>query len=118
MVQQVVHRVAKGDRTMAVGHLLKCVKVIESCPNLAVGDMLWKGAYEILPGGYEYAVCRRGSDNAVIKVRVDHLEECFEVVDVELDFDSVWRDKYLEYDGSGGSGSTSYVSKHRVRRYL
>ena len=104
---------------MAVGHLLKCVKGIESCPNLAVGDMLWKVAYEILPGGYEYAVCRRGSDNSVIKVRVDHLEECFEVVDVELDFDSAKMGEHLEYGvDTGGSGSTSCVSKHHVRRHL
>ena len=60
---------------------LRCVKAIDACPELAVGDLLWGQWHrEIWPGGYEYVVCHRRDDGAVIKFRVDHLEECFEEV--------------------------------------
>lgn len=62
---------------------LKCIKEIPACPELAVGDLLWQQAREIWDGGYEYVVCHRRNDGAVIKFRVDHLEDCFEVVEVE-----------------------------------
>lgn len=62
---------------------LKCVKEIPACPELAVGDLLWQQAREIWEGGYEYVVCYRRNDGAVIKFRVDHLDDCFEVVEVE-----------------------------------
>lgn len=66
---------------------LRCIKAIDACPELVVGDLLWREASEIWPGGYEYVVCHRRSDGAVIKFRIDHLEDCFEVVDVE---DTQW----------------------------
>ena len=63
---------------------LKCVKAIPACPKLEVGDLLWGQDHrEIWPGGYEYVVCHRLSDGMVLKFRVDHLEDCFEVVEVE-----------------------------------
>lgn len=65
---------------------LKCVKEIEACPELAVGDLLWQHTREIWPGGYEYVVCRRREDGEVIKFRVDHLEDCFEIVEVEDEY--------------------------------
>lgn len=62
---------------------LKCVKAIESCPGLEVGDLLWGGTRDIWPGGYEYATYVRREDGHVFQFRVDHLDECFEIVDVE-----------------------------------
>lgn len=63
---------------------LKCIKAIEACPELAVGDLLWGSEHrEIWPGGYEYVVCTRREDGAVIKFRVEHLDDCFEIVEVE-----------------------------------
>lgn len=64
---------------MADFQILRCVKAIDACPELAVGDRLWRVASEIWPGGYEYVVTRRMSDNAVIKFRADHLGDCFEL---------------------------------------
>lgn len=74
-----------GDRRVKTNlPYLKCVKTIDACPELAIGDLLWgMGNREIWPGGYEYVVCTRRSDGAVIKFRVDHLEECFEIEYVE-----------------------------------
>lgn len=65
-------------------NLLKCVKAIPSCRDLRVGDLLFKNAHEIRPGGYEYVVCHRISDGARIDFRIDHLEDCFEVVSEEV----------------------------------
>ena len=63
---------------------LKCIKKIDSCPELEVGDLLWgQENREILPGGYEYAVCVRRDDGRIIKFRVEHLEDCFEEEIVE-----------------------------------
>lgn len=62
---------------------LKCIKEIPACPELAVGDLLWKQAHEIQPGGYEYAVCVRREDGVIIKFRVEHLDDCFELEAVE-----------------------------------
>lgn len=62
---------------------LKCVKTIDACPELEVGDLLWSIAREIMEGGYEYAVCQRREDGKIIKFRAYHLEDCFEVVEVE-----------------------------------
>lgn len=62
---------------------LKCVKEIEACPELRVGDLLWGQTREILPGGYEYVSCVRREDGRVLKFRVEHLADCFEVEDVE-----------------------------------
>ena len=63
---------------------LKCVKEIPSCPELEIGDLLWgQEMREIWPGGYEYVVCHRRGDGMVLKFRVDHLDDCFEVVEVE-----------------------------------
>lgn len=63
---------------------LRCVKAIEACPELEVGDLLWgQYAREILPGGYEYVVTHRRDDGLIIKFRVEHLEDCFEVEYVE-----------------------------------
>lgn len=64
---------------MADFQILRCVKEIAACPELAVGDRLWRVASEIWPGGYEYVVTRRMSDGAVIKFRADHLDGCFEL---------------------------------------
>ena len=100
---------------VAYVHQLKCVKEIEACPNLAVGDILWKVAYEILPGGYEYAVLRRDSDRVVVKVRVDHLEECFEVIDVPVESDIYKISELMEAEKSG---DVSKVTTHHIRRYL
>ena len=63
---------------------LKCVREIPSCPDLHVGDLLW-GAYEreIWDGGYEYAVTHRREDGRTIRFRIEHLDDCFELVDVE-----------------------------------
>ena len=103
----------KEDSGKAYVHFLKCIKAIEACPNLAVGDMLWKVAYEILPGGYEYVVCRRKGDHAVIKFRVDHLADCFEVVDVPVEDDFL---KISELMANDQTGTTTTWSSH-VRRY-
>jgi len=74
----------KGIKVTATVPYLKCVKEIEACPELAVGDLLWGSEHrEIWPGGYEYVVCTRREDGRVIKFRADHLDECFEIVDVE-----------------------------------
>lgn len=63
---------------------LKCIKEIESCPDLSVGDLLWgKENREIWPGGYEYVVCARREDGRIFKFRVEHLEDCFEIEEVE-----------------------------------
>ena len=62
---------------------LKCVKSIDACPELDVGDIVWSYAREIWEGGYEYVVARRVSDGKVIKFRVSHLEDCFELEKVE-----------------------------------
>lgn len=63
---------------------LKCVKKIEACPDLEVGDLLWGSVHrEIFPGGYEYCVCTRRDDGHVFKFRACHLDDCFEVVEVE-----------------------------------
>lgn len=63
---------------------LKCIKAIDACPELEVGDLLWGQEHrEIWPGGYEYVVCVRRDDGKIIKFRVDHLEDCFEVVNVD-----------------------------------
>ena len=63
---------------------LKCVKAIPACPDLEVGDLLW-GSYEreIWEGGYEYVVTHRREDGRTIRFRADHLDDCFEVVEVE-----------------------------------
>lgn len=73
----------KGLKVTSNLPYLKCVKKIEACPELEVGDLLWGQTREIWPGGYEYVACHRREDGAVIKFRVEHLEDCFEVVDVE-----------------------------------
>lgn len=59
--------------------VLRCVKAIESCPELEVGDLLYKVTHEIWPGGYEYVVTNRVRDGRPIKFRVEHLEDCFEL---------------------------------------
>lgn len=65
-------------------NLLKCVKTIRSCRDLRVGDLLYKTSYEIRPGGYEYVICHRINDGARIEFRIDHLEDCFEVVSEDM----------------------------------
>lgn len=62
---------------------LKCVKEIDACPDLEVGDLLWGQTREIWPGGYEYVAMVRRDDGRVLKFRVEHLEDCFEEVEVE-----------------------------------
>lgn len=62
---------------------LKCVEEIPSCPDLAVGDLLWKFTHEIWPGGYEYVVAHRREDGMVLKFREEYLEDHFEVAEVE-----------------------------------
>lgn len=74
-----------------VNRYLKCTAEIEACPELKVGDLLWKERYEILPGGYEYVCCIRRSDGALIKFRIDHLDDCFEIVEVEDPWYRRWR---------------------------
>ncbi len=60
--------------------VLRCVKAIESCPELEVGDLLIRlDGNEIHAGGYEYVVTNRVSDWRKIKFRVEHLEDCFEL---------------------------------------
>lgn len=70
---------------MADFHVLRCVKGIDACPELSVGDRLWKVASEIWPGGYEYVVTHRLADRAVIKFRADHLDDCFELEEVPVE---------------------------------
>lgn len=62
---------------------LRCVREIPACPVLEVGDLLWKVAQEADEGGYEYVICRRRGDGMVIRFRVEHLGDCFEVEEVE-----------------------------------
>lgn len=62
---------------------LRCVKAIEACPELEVGDLIWAHTREIWDGGYEYVVASRRGDGEVIKFRVDHLDDCFVEEDVE-----------------------------------
>jgi len=62
---------------------LKCIKKIEACPELEVGDLLWGQTREIWPGGYEYVAMVRRDDGRVLKFRVEHLEDCFEEIEVE-----------------------------------
>ena len=77
----------KGMKVTRTNKYLKCVKEIEACPELSVGDLLWGQEHrEIWPGGYEYVVCARREDGRIIKFRVDHLEDCFEVVEVEDEY--------------------------------
>lgn len=73
----------KGLRVTSKMPYLKCIKEIAACPELAVGDLLWGQTREIMPGGYEYVAMVRRDDGRVIKFRVEHLEDCFEVVEVE-----------------------------------
>lgn len=61
--------------------LLKCVRPIQACPILEVGDLLFKVTEEIREC-YEYVVCQRKSDGMTISFRIERLSECFEVVDV------------------------------------
>ena len=61
---------------------LKCVKTIEKCPDLEVGDLLLRLANRIWHGGYEYVVCRRRDDGKEFEFRIDHLD-CFEIEEVE-----------------------------------
>lgn len=74
----------RGLKVKSTLPYLKCVKEIEACPELAVGDLLWGQEHrEIWPGGYEYVVCTRRDDGRIIKFRVEHLEDCFEIEEVE-----------------------------------
>lgn len=76
-------------------NLLECVKAIPSCPDLRVGDRLFKVGHEFRPGGYEYVVCRRISDDARIAFRIDHLGDCFEVVEQEVDITEEWTKRHI-----------------------
>lgn len=62
---------------------LRCTKAIKACPKLEVGDLLYRMSNEVWPGGYEYIVCRRRSDGEIIKFRIEHLCECFEIEQIE-----------------------------------
>ena len=63
---------------------LKCVKTIDKCPELEVGDLLLRlQEDEIWFGGYEYAVCKRRDDGMTFKFRTEHLDDCFEIEEVE-----------------------------------
>lgn len=70
---------------------LKCIRAVPGTPDLKVGDLLWQVTREIWPGGYEMMVCNRRGDGAVIKFRVDHLDECFEIVEVDDLWPRGWR---------------------------
>lgn len=70
---------------MANLQILRCVKEIGACQELSVGDRLWRVASEIRPGGYEYVVTWRLSDHAIIKFRVGHLDDCFELEEVPIE---------------------------------
>lgn len=65
---------------------LKCVCEIPACPDLKVGDLLRKVTHRIMPGGYEYVMCSRRGDGKAVMFRIEHLEECFEVVEVDDEF--------------------------------
>ena len=73
----------KGIKVTYPAKYLKCVKEIDSCPELAIGDLLWNQVREIWPGGYEYVAMVRRDDGRVLKFRVDYLEDCFEEVEIE-----------------------------------
>lgn len=75
----------RGIKITATVPYLKCVKEIEACPDLAIGDLLWNQTREIWPGGYEYVSMVRRDDGRVLKFRVEHLEDCFEQVEIEED---------------------------------
>lgn len=72
----------KGIKVTYPAKYLKCVKEIDSCPELAIGDLLWNQVREIWPGGYEYVAMVRRDDGRVLKFRVDYLEDCFEEVEI------------------------------------
>ena len=73
----------KGVKVSYMAKYLKCIREIEACPELAVGDLLWNQTREIWPGGYEYVVMVRRDDGRVLKFRVEHLDDCFEEVEIE-----------------------------------
>jgi hypothetical protein len=73
----------RGVKVTYPAKYLKCVKEIDSCPELAIGDLLWNQTREIWPGGYEYVAMVRRDDGRVLKFRVEHLEDCFEEVNIE-----------------------------------
>lgn len=73
----------KGLKVTHTERYLKCIKEIEACPDLKVGDLLWNQTREIWPGGYEYVAMVRRDDGRIIKFRVEHLEDCFEEAEVE-----------------------------------
>ena len=62
---------------------LKCVKTIDKCPELEVGDLLLRLTNRIWHGGYEYVVCKRRDDGKTFEFRIEHLEDCFEIEEVE-----------------------------------
>lgn len=76
-------RGVKGIKVTYPAKYLKCVKEIDSCPELAIGDLLWNQVREIWPGGYEYVAMVRRDDGRVLKFRVEYLEDCFEEVEIE-----------------------------------
>lgn len=65
---------------------LRCVKAIPSCPMLDVGDLVWKVGHHIEPGGYEYVTLRRRGDLMRFSVRLSHLEDHFEIVEVDDEY--------------------------------
>ena len=73
------------ERVKAIVKLpyLKCIKTIDTCQDLEVGDLLLRQSGEIWHGGYEYVVCKRRDDGEIFKFRIDHLEDCFEIEEVE-----------------------------------
>ncbi len=75
---------------MATFSGLKCIKTIANMPNLRVGDVLYKVGTEIDPiSGYEYANCRAVGGLTTYKIRIERLDECFELVDVAIDLQSL-----------------------------
>lgn len=64
---------------------LRCVKEVPSCPKIEVGDLLHSQTREIAHG-YEYVTCIRREDGKPVTFRVEHLEDCFEIVEVEDEY--------------------------------
>lgn len=62
---------------------LKCVAEVPSCEDIVVGDLFWKRGVDVWEGGYEYAVLIRRGDLRVFRVRLEKVEDLFEVEEVD-----------------------------------
>ena len=98
---------------------LKCVKEIPTCPGLEVGDLLFPhpSPREHWMGGYEYAVCRRRDDGMVFKFRIEHLDDCFEVEQVEEGPDE-WRANGDDVDGGCGAAASGVFVRTATHKLL